>query len=120
MNTPLVDAYLANVNTPERQALQRIREIVKSELPEAEEVITYAMPGFKYKKKYLLAYAPFKHHMSLFPGGEVLSGLGDELKEFAQAKGTLQFTLEKPLPESTVRAIVQICKQNIESKLAKK
>jgi uncharacterized protein YdhG (YjbR/CyaY superfamily) len=62
-----VDKYLKSVIEPQRAELERIRRIVRQLVSEAYEVISYGMPGYKYKGKYLIGYAAFKDHMSLFP-----------------------------------------------------
>lgn len=104
----VIDTYLAEVAVPQRAELERVRAIIKQATPEAEEVITYGMPGFKYKKKYLIAFAPFKDHMSVFPGAAAAASMQEALKDYKQSKGTIQFTLEKPLPEAVIRELVAI------------
>lgn len=102
----LVDAYLVNTPEPQKSELQRIRAIIKQIVPDAEEVITYGMPGFKYKHKYLIAYAPFKDHMSIFPGGEAVTAFAKELAEYKTSKGTIQFTVDMPIPDQLLKKIV--------------
>ncbi len=99
----VIDSYLANVSEPQRAELERVRRIVAATVPDAEEVITYAMPGFKYRGKYLIAFAAFKDHLSVFPGAGAVAGLQDQLGDFRLSKGTVQFTLERPLPEAIIR-----------------
>ena len=104
----LIDDYLRNVDDDRRAALERVRRIVSKTVPEAEEVISYGMPGFKYKKKYLFGFAPFKDHMSIFPAAEPLATMADQLKDFKTSKGTIQFTLEKPIPEEIITGLLAI------------
>jgi uncharacterized protein YdhG (YjbR/CyaY superfamily) len=66
----VVDEYLDDLTPGNREELEYIRRLVNQTVPDAEEVITYGMPGFKYKGKYLIAYGAFKDHCSLFPGAE--------------------------------------------------
>lgn len=99
-----VDEYLKKVDPAQRKELERIRKIVKKIAPDAEEVISYRVPTFKYNKKPLLYYAAFKNHMSLFPGAPLR--LKDKLEGYKLRKGTIQFTVEKPLPESLIKEIV--------------
>ncbi len=110
-----VDDYLKNVKPDFRKELQKIRNLVKSTVPEAEEVITYAMPGFKYGGKYLITYCAFTNHMSIFPGSEAIEDLQEKLKKFKFSKGTIQFTLENTIPESTLKAIVKHGVKRIDS-----
>lgn len=109
-----VDTYLANVLEPQKTELERIRVFINKVIPDVEEVITYGMPGFKYKKKYLIAYAPFKGHMSIFPGGEAVTAFATELAGFKTSKGTIQFTIEKPLPDDLLKKIVLQRRQDID------
>lgn len=112
-----IDEYLSKVDAPQRAELERIRKIVKQTAPDAEEVITYGMPGFKYKKKYLIAYAPFKDHMSIFPGSATSPSLKAKLSGFKQSKGTIQFTLENSIPKSILLEIVKNRAQAIDKSL---
>lgn len=109
-----VDEYLSSVSEPAKAELERIRSFIKALVPDAEEVITYGMPGFKYKKKYLIAYAPFKDHMSIFPGGEAVTTFASELAGFKTSKGTIQFTVNKPLPDTLLKKIVLQRKEDID------
>jgi uncharacterized protein YdhG (YjbR/CyaY superfamily) len=112
----VVDDYLAGVASPQKEALQHIQAIIGAEVPEAEQVITYGMPGFKYKKKYLIAFAAFKDHMSLFPGAAPLPELEAKLADYRTSKGTLQFTAEKPIPDDLVREVAYACKARIDDR----
>jgi uncharacterized protein YdhG (YjbR/CyaY superfamily) len=112
----VIDEYLEKVDIPERVALERIRRIIYAAVPAyTEEVITYGMPGFTYKKKYLIAFAPFKDHLSIFPGSHAIEVLSDKLADFTVAKGTVQFTLENELPESLIIEILNVRKNDIDN-----
>lgn len=102
----IYEYFNKHTNAQQRAELERVRAIVHKTLPEAEEVITYGMPGFRYKKKYLISFGAFKDHLSVFPGSESIAVLQDELKDFKQSKGTIQFTADHQLPESTIKAII--------------
>src|SRR5215813_12529170 len=105
----VVEDYLQKLDPPERKALERIRQIIREVAPEAQEVMTYGMPGFKYNGKYFVSFAAFKDHLSLFPGAEPVEFLKDRLKGYKLSKGTIQFTLEQPLPDSLIKEILDIC-----------
>ena len=104
----VIDDYFKGINTAQRNEFERIRKIVKKVAPEAEEVISYGMPAFKYKDKYLIGFAVFKNHSSLFPTSEPIRVLKDELGDSATSKGAIQFTLDKPLPESIITKLVEV------------
>ena len=45
----------------------------------------------------------------------------EELKDYKTSKGTIQFTVEKPLPDELIREIVRVrMKQNVEKMVSKK
>jgi uncharacterized protein YdhG (YjbR/CyaY superfamily) len=65
------------------------------------------MPAFRYKGA-LIGFAAFSKHCSLFPmGSSAIEQFRDELKGFQTSKGTIQFTVEKPLPAALVKKIVK-------------
>ncbi len=103
----VIDNYLAKIPADQRTELERVRTIIMKTAPEAEDTIGYGMPVLKYHGKYLIGFAPFKQHMSIFPGAGAVEALKDQLTTYTLSKGTVQFTLEKPLPEPLLRAIVQ-------------
>jgi uncharacterized protein YdhG (YjbR/CyaY superfamily) len=102
----VIDEYLEKVEPKQKAELEKIRAFVKKHVPDAEEVISYGMPAFKYKGSYLIGYAAYKDHMSVFPTPEPIVELQEELKGFEQAKGTVQFTLEHLLPLETIGRLV--------------
>ncbi len=102
-----VDEYLARVPSDTRAALQRLRAIIKSAAPDAEEVISYRMPAFR-QHGMLVYYAAFENHCSLFIGGPVTRReFQAELKPYIAGKGTVHFTPEHPLPAGLVKRIVK-------------
>lgn len=81
-------------------------EIIKN-APDSTIYMSYGMPCFKYKGKYLIGVGAFKDHLSLFPGGEVTKKFKVELKEFKTSKGTIQFTTENTIPLDLIRKIIK-------------
>jgi uncharacterized protein YdhG (YjbR/CyaY superfamily) len=108
MNTEIqsVDEYMEKVALNEaRPVLQKIREIIHSEVPGVVEGISYGMASFK-RNKDRVYFAAFAKHCSFFPGAIVQDFL-PQLKDYKTSKGTIQFTVDKPLPEKLVRAILR-------------
>jgi uncharacterized protein YdhG (YjbR/CyaY superfamily) len=112
----VIDDYLNKVEAPQKAALERVRKIIKQISPNAEEVITYGMPGFKYKGKYLIAFAPFKNHMSIFPGAEAVEITKADLGNHTLSKGTIQFTIDSPLSEALIKKVVTVRMKAIDKK----
>lgn len=115
-----VDSYINSQPSEIKDALTRLRMIIKETVPDAEETISYGMPAFKYLGA-LVYFAAFKNHCSFFPGGgNIIEMFRDELKNFVTPKGTIQFTTDRPLPKNLVRKIVQERMRQNEQKLASK
>jgi uncharacterized protein YdhG (YjbR/CyaY superfamily) len=104
----VIDEFFEYIDPPERSELQRIRNIVHETVPDAVEVISYGMPGFKYKGKYLITFNAWKDHLSLFPGAEAVEVLRDKLQDYSLSKGTIRFTLDSPLPEPLIKDILLV------------
>ena len=109
----VIDDYLKDLPSVQREQLERIRKIVKRTVPEAEEVITYGMPGFKYKTKYLVGFNAFKDHLSFFPASHPIEVLQSKLHDFKLSKGTIQFTVERPIPEALLKELLLIRAEDI-------
>ena len=108
-----IDEYLENVNSDQKDQLERIRSVVKTIVPDVEEVISYGMPVFKVKGKYLIGMSQFKDHLSIFPGSGPIESLAKELSDFKTSKGTIQFTIEKPIPDELLKLVIQDCLSRI-------
>lgn len=103
-----MDKYLDQLEAPAKTELERIRQLIKHEVPDAKEVINYGLPGFKYKSKYFITFGSFKGHMSIFPGSHAVEVLGDKLGNYKISKGTIQFSLEQPLSDEIIKQLIHI------------
>ncbi len=105
-----VEAYLAALPDDRRAALSEIRRAVNTAAPEATETIAYQMPALRsHGGQFLVSYAAFKNHYSLFPASDaVVEALGDEVAPYVAGKGTLRFPADQPIPVDTITKIVQI------------
>jgi uncharacterized protein YdhG (YjbR/CyaY superfamily) len=103
-----VEDYLAALPEAPRAALEKLRKTIRAAAPEATETISYQMPTFKLNGRFLVSYAAFKDHCSLFPASsKVLEALGEELEPYFSGKGTIRFTADKPLPSAVVKKIMK-------------
>lgn len=114
--TKTVDEYLTAIPEPVRYTLSKVRAAIRSVVPaETTEVISYGMPGFKYKGM-LMWYAAFSDHCSLFPTASVIEKFKEELKPFRTSKGTIQFPVDKPLPSALVKKMAKARVAEVEAK----
>ncbi len=105
-----VDDYMAAAPEDRRASLELIRRTIKDAAPEATETIAYQMPAFRsHGGRFLVSYAAYKHHYSLFPAsGAVIDALGDGLTPYLAGKGTIQFPASEPIPVDIVAKVVTV------------
>lgn len=109
-----IDSYIASQPVEVRERLEQIRQTIKSVAPNAEEIISYQMPAFKYHG-ILVYFAAFKNHIGFYalPSGN--AEFEKELSIYKQGKGSVQFPLDKPIPFSLIKRIVKYrMKENLE------
>ena len=105
-----VDEYLAAVPDDRRAAVEELRKTINAAAPDATETIAYQMPALRSRGgQFLVSYAAFKNHYSLFPAsGAVVEALGEELTPYLAGKGTIRFPAGRPIPIALVTKIVKI------------
>jgi uncharacterized protein YdhG (YjbR/CyaY superfamily) len=104
-----VDRYLAGVEEPKRATLQKLREIIREILPDAEEVISYGVPAFRQNGKVIAGFAAFKNHLAYLPhSGSVITELQDQLAGYTSTPGSLHFPIDKPLPRTLVKQLIAV------------
>jgi uncharacterized protein YdhG (YjbR/CyaY superfamily) len=102
-----VEAYLASVPTEAVTALQLLRSIIKAAAPDADEVISYGVPTYRYNGP-LVSFAATSKHCAFYvmsPGP--MLAMKDQLKDYDTAPSAIRFPANKPLPETLVTAIVK-------------
>lgn len=104
-----VEEYLAAQPGPRRTVLESLRQTIRAAAPDATESIAYDMPAFRMGDRFLVSYAAFKHHYSLFPASaDVVATLGDEITPYLVGKGTIRFPIAVPIPLGLVTKVVAI------------
>jgi uncharacterized protein YdhG (YjbR/CyaY superfamily) len=103
-----VEGYLAAVPADARATLEKVRSAMRAAAPDAEEKISYGMPGLYMDGHPIGYYAAFKAHCSYFPAsGGIISRFEKELERYEVEKGTIRFPIGKPLPASLVKKLVK-------------
>ncbi len=100
--------YLGALPENQRNALERLRSVIRDAVPEAEECISYGIPAFCLDGRPLVSYGATKKHCAFYPmDPEVLEEHLVELSAFETSKGTIRFQPDAPLPDAVVERIVQ-------------
>ncbi len=114
-----VDEYIKRYPSRIQPVLQSLRKTIKKTAPDAEEVISYAIPGYKYHGM-LIFFAAFKDHISVYPAPRGNDAFKKELSGYKGGKGTVQFPVGEPVPFDLVTRIVKFRMQENEAKAGAK
>ena len=80
------------------------RKTIKAAAPKATEKISYQMPAFEENGRFLVSYAAFKNHCSLFPASNaVMAALGEELKPYSRGRAPCGSPQPTPPPPPHVK-----------------
>src|SRR5690606_37417737 len=103
-----VEEYLATVPNASLSKFKELSNLVKDALPNAEEVLSYGIIGYKIDDKRARVYiSGWKDHVAMYPlpKGEALT---NDLKPYIKGKGTLRFPLNQPLPKKLIEQAIKI------------
>ncbi len=101
-----IDEYIGTFPEDVQKLLEEMRATIKAAAPEAVEKISYQMPTF-FLKGNLVHFAAYKEHIGFYPAPSGIQAFQKELSVYKNAKGSVQFPIDKPLPLELVRRIVQ-------------
>ena len=102
-----VEEYISQASPDVRPILSQIRAIVKEQSPLCEEMIRYGMPAYKLNGKPLVYFAVHKKHIGLYATPSGHAAFAEELKNYKQGKGSVQFPLNKPMPYELIARMVE-------------
>ena len=106
-DTEGVNKYISNLPIEQQIALERVRQIIKNTVPEAQEYLSYKMPAYHFHGM-IGGFAAFKNHCSFFPwDSKTIDVFKDELTDFKTSAGTIQFTPDKPIPKELLQQILR-------------
>ena len=105
---PRVDAYITGRPAEQHEPLQTLRDHVARLAPDAEETISYGMPAFKLGGRFLLSYAGWRSHCTVYPINDaLLARHADAIRGYKHTKGGLHFSAARPLPPELVEDLVR-------------
>jgi uncharacterized protein YdhG (YjbR/CyaY superfamily) len=111
-----IDDYIAECPTEAQKVLQKIRKIVRSAAPEAEERISYQMPAFALNGM-LIYFAAFKTHIGIFPPVKGDIKFQKDTVAYRGPKGNFKFPLDSPMPYGLIERLVRFrLKEHLERK----
>lgn len=100
-----IDEYFAALSDDKRAALERVRKIIQTAAPGAEECISYHLPAFCLAGKTFIWFGAGANHCAIYG---VSGTLKDEFKDYdTSGRGTLRFQAANPPPSALVRKLVK-------------
>jgi len=103
-----IDEYLASFPEDTRKILEELRATINAAAPEAGEKISYNIPTFTLNGNYLIYFAGWKTHISIYPIPTGSQAFNKQVSKYVEGKGTLKFPLDQPLPLKLITKIVKL------------
>ena len=101
-----IDGYIAGFPDNVQKPLRLLRQTIRQAAPDAVEVISYGMPGFKLNGM-LVWFGAFSNHVGFYPRASGIERYKDELTDYKWAKGSVQFPFDRDLPVELIAKIVK-------------
>lgn len=101
------DEYISSFPKATQILLQEVRETIKNAAPNANESISYGMPAYKLNGKALVYFAGYKNHIGFYATPTGHAEFTEELAKYKQGKGSVQFSINEPMPLDLITKIVK-------------
>jgi uncharacterized protein YdhG (YjbR/CyaY superfamily) len=108
MKPKSVEEYLASLPEDRRAVVESMRATARASAPEAVETIAYDMPALRTTDgRFLVSYAAYRGHYSLFPSNPVVNAeVGPAIEPYLAGRGTIRFPAKEPVPLDLVKKVV--------------
>jgi uncharacterized protein YdhG (YjbR/CyaY superfamily) len=116
-----VDEYISTFPKDVQRILEQIRQTIQAAVPEAEEVISYQLPAFKFHG-FVFYFSAYKNHYSLScpPPFTVFTAFKEGLLPYKVLPTAIQFPLVQPVPVELIRDMaIYRANENLEKAKAK-
>jgi len=104
-----VAKYYASAPETHRETLLEMRTRILEVVPEASEIIKYAMPTFVVDGNPVAGLMFHKNHIGYYPySGSVLDELPEISEKYKTTKGALHVPLNRPLLKGEVKKLIKV------------
>lgn len=94
-----------------KNTLLQIKQCIFKVAPDAEELLNYNIPAYALikngEREQQIMIAGYKNHVGLYPHPTTIEKFNEELKEYKKGKGSIQFSINKPLPEELITQMIE-------------
>jgi uncharacterized protein YdhG (YjbR/CyaY superfamily) len=103
-----VEEYIASFPVDVQTLLREVRRTILEVVPTAGERISYQIPTITVDGQYLIYFAGWKRHISLYPvrPPEDDLDLAARLAPYLDARATCKFPLDSPIPYDLIAEVV--------------
>ncbi len=116
-NYETIDDYIANQSKEAQVLLQELRCLIMEAAPDAVEILNYKVPTFTLvpggKKDQQIMMAAYAKFVGFYPFPSTMAEFSEELKDYKQGKGSVQFPYNKTLPKNLIKRMVQFRRNEI-------
>lgn len=117
-NFETIDDYIKSQPEEVQHVLHDLRNIIKEAAPNAIEMLNYKVPSFTLvpngKRDQQIMMAGYAKFVGFYPFPSTMARFSNELKDYKQGKGSVQFPLNRPLPKDLIIKMVQYRKAEIQ------
>jgi uncharacterized protein YdhG (YjbR/CyaY superfamily) len=115
-----LDEYLDTLDDETRAAATRVYDQARALVPDAVEARSYGMPALTHAGLPFVAVQARRGHLSYYPySGSVVAALAERLEAAlpgsAAGKGTVRFTVARPLPDDVLDALILARRDEIDA-----
>lgn len=109
------DAYIAAAPPQFQPMLSELRAQLARALPDAEEIISYDMPGFGMGKVIIAGYAAFSKQCGLYVANDAIAACADDIAALGlkSTKTGVTFSAKKPITEDLVAALALASRKSL-------
>jgi len=116
-NFETIDDYIDHQPNEAQKVLRELRSIIKEAVPNAIEILNYKVPAFTLvpggKRDQQIMMAGYAKFVGFYPFPTTIEEFSDELLDYKQGKGSVQFPLNRPLPKDLIIRMVKYRKEEI-------
>lgn len=113
-----IDAYIKGYPKKAQILLNELRTLIAKIAPQAEETIKYGIPTFVLNGN-LVHFGAYEKHIGFYPGASGIVAFKKELAKYKSGKGSVQFPIDEPLPDTLIERIVRFRVAENEKKSAR-
>lgn len=108
------DSYIAAAAETFRPLLSHVRDLLRTALPDAEEMTAYDMPGFRLHGTVVASYAAFSKQIGLYVLAPAIAEHAEEIAAagLRASKTGVTFTPRKPIPDALLTQLAQSSRQH--------